>query len=422
MRYTHGLHFMGYLVAAAMFLFVTALNVNASKDVKTGVQTQVECNDNIFLDPSEETSDVIYRISPWLDFKRVSQRFQSSIGYHPSFILYHSNSENNFVGHRFDLGAGGQLTRNFDLFFSGYFDRREEGEGDDDTLSNATRLPYTTTAGDLTGSFDVGVGESLGFLMRSQVNEYDSESPSQDGGDAEGRVNARKKLIGRTFGTLDSGYLEGWYDDDTRYQLVDGTAGFEYTLSPKKNVFGRLVFSDYSGDSRTHYLTLNPYIGMAQQLRSGHYDLGIGMLLRDEEGVDTVYNFSLVGNADFRKSWRRGEVSVAFSTGHDEEYIDSDNPGFDTFLSGILSGWYGISKRWKGSGSLELREDSYLDNRPGESDRNDVTFGFSAGVERPISDWGTLHVEYAHNKRWSNMDENDYRENSIVMTVNCFTK
>ena len=391
-------------------------------EVRMGVTSQVEYNDNILLEETGEMSDVMYRVSPWIDIKGQRPRLQSLLSYHPSYTWYETNREYDLAGHRVEMDVAGNVSRNFDLSFDNRYELSEEGASERQDLQGTTRLPYSNISSILSGTWVLGKDEIAGFSFAGEMLDYDKASTSQDSSEAEGRINLRKKVKEHVFGTLESGYAEGWYDDSTSYQLANGTLGSEYALNPKKRVFGRLGFSHLTGDARVNYSSLNPFVGVAREFPSGHYDIGAGVLIRDQEGFDTTYHFSVVGNAEIKKSWRRGEMTAAMATGHDEEYIDSANPGFDTFVSGTVSGWYAMAKNWKINGACELRDDSYLDNRPGEDDRNDVTLRLTSGVEYQLLKRATLRLDYKFNARRSNMDEYEYDENSIILTLNCFTK
>ncbi|WP_300667735.1 outer membrane beta-barrel protein [Desulfoluna sp.] len=387
-----------------------------------GVRSSAEYNDNIHLEESHETTDILYKVSPWVDIQSQWPRFRSALSYHPSYTWYETHREYDSAGHRFEVDLAGDVAKNAGLSFNTLFERTEEGTSDDQDLQGSTRLPYTNLSSTFSGTWVPGRDELCGFSLTGESLDYDSQSESEDSREVRGRINARKRLQGHFSGTLEAGYLEGRYDDSTSYQLGSGTLGSEYALTPKKRVFGRMAFSKYTGDSRANYSTFNPFIGMAQEFQNGQYDLGAGVLIRDQEGADITCQFSVVGNADVTKSWRRGALTASFSTGHEEEYIDFDNPGFDTYVSGKVSGWYSLSRKWKGNGGCELRDDDYQETNSGQSDRNDVTFKIMGGIERQLKRHATLRLDYSYHTRRSNMDEYEYDENSIVLTLNFFTK
>lgn len=410
------------------FVFIVILCVSggfcpsAFADVRLGVKSEVEYNDNLFLDESDKISDVMYRVAPWIDMMKTWSRAKTELKYHPRYTWYDKNPTYDFAGHNVQLNMYGKPRRDVDFSFENLFNRSEESALDRQALQGATRLPYSNYRSTLLGSWTAGRDELLGFSLTGERLDYDSDSTSQDSSEAGARINARKRVGDHGFLTIDAGYAEGWYDDSTSYQLINGTLGSEYAFNSKKRLFVRLRGSEYTGDARTNYSTWNPLIGIVRMFPSGQYDIGAGVLVRSEEGEETTYEPSIVGNADVTKIWRRGEVTFSASAGHEEQYVDFDNPGFDTFVSGMVSGWYGIAKDWKGAGRCELRDDAYMETRPGERDRNDVSFRLKVGIERQLIRRASMNLDYSYNSRWSNIDEYDYEENSIILSLNIYTR
>ncbi|BCS97103.1 hypothetical protein DSLASN_27350 [Desulfoluna limicola] len=395
---------------------------DALGEVRLGVKSEVEYNDNLFLEESGETSDVMYRVSPWIEMAKTWSRAKTELTYRPRYTWYDKNPTYDSAGHRVELSMYGKPRRDVDLTFENLFNRSEESALDRQALQGATRLPYSTYASSLLGTWTTGRQDSYGFALRGERLDYDKDSTSQDSSEAGGGINARKRVGQQVFLTIDAGYTEGWYDDSTSYQLSRGTLGSEYALTPKKRLFLRLGGSRYTGDARRNYSTLSPLVGLVREFPHGHYDIGAGVIVRSEEGEETTYEPSVVGNAHTTKGWRRGEMTLTVSAGHEEEYIDFDNPGFDTFVSGMVSGWYGIAKDWKGTGRCQLRDDAYLETRPGERDRNDVTFRLKVGIERQLMRRASLSLDYSYNSRWSNIDEYGYEENSVILSLNIYTR
>ncbi len=421
-----GIDFKGPLFVSLPLLLCFCLGAGvyspAFAKVQMGVQSRVESSDNIHRDAVDKVSDIIYTLSPWMEMKRRRPRLQMRLGYHPSYTWYEKNREYNLAGHRVDMGARGEVARDFVLSLDGSFDRSEETASGQATIHDPTRRPYSTYTSTISGLWTTGKDENLGGSLFGTDIDYDPKSASQDSHEIGGDVTSRTEVAEHIFGTIDAGYLNGEYDDATGYRQIRGTLGVEYLLNPRRRVFGRFGFSQYTGDSRTHYATWNPTVGMAESFQNGNYDIGAGVLIRDEEGTDTSYRFSVVGNADLKKRGRRGEMGASLSTGYEESYIDSDSPGFDTFVSAGVSGSYGISKRFTLKGSCNLRDDAYKDNRPGESDRNDLTWTLTTGMDHPLTKWATLRLDYTYCTRRSNVDEQEYDENSIALTLNCFTR
>ncbi|VVS93981.1 consensus disorder prediction [Desulfoluna spongiiphila] len=391
-------------------------------EVRLGVTSQVEYNDNLFLEPSEGTSDFLFRVFPWVDLTERGRRHQVNLAYRPSYTWYDRNTEYNQAGHNADLGLSVNVTRHVDLFFDNHIERSEEGTSDRQSLQGASRLPVTNLSSTLAALWATGRDESFRVSCTGESLDYDSQSPSEDSREARGEVTWRTQVGDHRFLTLEADYVKGWYDVSSSYRQGSGTLGAEHGVTAKKRLFGRVAVSTYTSDGRTDYVTVNPYVGVAGEFPRGRYDLGAGVLIREEEDADTTCRLSVVGTAEIEKQWRRGDLSASLETGHEENYIDFDTPGFTTFVTGLVTGGYLPAKGWRVDGSCEVRGDDYLENRAGREDRQDVTVRLTGGAEYQLMKQATVRLDCHHRLRRSNLAEHEYDENSIVLTLNMYTR
>jgi len=393
----------------------------ARADVRLGLQTQVEYNDNIFLDETDETEDVIYRVAPWIEATKQWQRLLADFRYQPRFTWYEKNPNLDLTGHNVDLDFSGDLSRNVSLELTNRFVHSEEENRDRFNSQQSSRLPYTSFASTLIGTWLTGRDESLGFLIGGETLDYDEESLSQDGTEYEGRINGRQRVGDLDFATFDLGYAEGEYDDSTTYDLINGVVGGEYGLHRRKRLFARLGFSKTSGDARSNYTTLNPLVGIVGEMKNLRYDIGAGFLVYDQEDADTEYYPSLVANVVAARSWRRGELELTLTSGYEEEFLESESPGFDTYALANITGLYNLAPDWSCNGGCEVRGDSYEDTRPGEVDRKDLSLSVGGGLEYRMMRRATVRLDYTFRVRESEIDTFEYKENSVLMTLNLFT-
>lgn len=403
-----------------LFLWLCWCNL-AHAQVRLGLETQVEYNDNIFLEEADETRDWIYRVAPWIALARQWPRFLAELRYQPRYTWYDRNPEYDLEGHNVALDFSGSPTRTFSMGLNSSFVRAEERSLDRFNPEETSRRPYSSYASTLSGTWATGIDESFGFSLFGETLDFDKESSSIDSTEVGGELSGRQRVGDLSFVTLNGRYVEGDYDDSTSYRLTRGLLGAEYAYRSKKRLFARLGGSQITGDARENYTTLNPLLGVAGELKNVQYDVGAGVLIYDQEGDDTTYAPSLVANVTATRGWRRGEVTASFASGYDEEYLDSGNPGFDTYASGMLSARYAMTQDWTCDGSGELRGDYYQDNRPGESDRNEATLRLAGGLEHRLMRRATLRLDYMYNARRSEINRYEYDENSIVLTLNIFS-
>jgi len=393
----------------------------ARAEVRLGLETQVEYNDNIFLDETDETEDVIYRVAPWIEATRQWQRLLTELRYQPRFIWYEKNPDLDLTGHDAALVLSGNVSRNASLVLDNRFTRGEEENRDRFNAQQSSRLPYTSFASTLTGIWLTGRDENLGFLLGGETLDYDEESLSQDGTEYEGRINGRHRIQDLNFATFDLGYATGEYDDDTTYDLVNGVVGAEHGLDRKRRLFARLGFSTTSGDARANYNTINPLVGIAGEMKNFQYDIGAGFLVYDQDDADTEYYPSLVANVVATRGWRRGEVVLTLTSGYEEEFLESENPGFNTYALSRLTGLYSLTQDWRCNASGELRGDAYEDNRPGQEDRRDISLNIGGGIEYQLMRRAIVRLDYTFRARESEIDTFEYKENRVLMTLNFFT-
>ena len=390
-------------------------------DVRLGLETQVEYNDNLFLDEGDETDDIIYRVAPWIEATKQWQRLLTELRYQPRFTWYDENTDLDFTGHNADLVLSGNVSRNVNLALDTRFVRSEEENRDRFNSQRSSRLPYTNFFSSLTGTWLTGRDESLGFVVSGEDLDYDEESLSQDGREYEGRINGRHRIQDLDFATFDVGYATGEYDDDTTYDVFNGVVGAERGIDRQRRLFARLGFSTTSGDARANYNTLNPLVGIAGEKKNLQYDVGAGFLVYDQDDADTEIYPSLVANVVATHGWRRGEVVLTFTSGYEEEFLESENPGFNTYALARATGLYSLTQDWRCSALGELRGDAYEDNRPNQDDRKDLSLIVGGGIEYQLMRRAVVRLDYTFRARESEDNTFEYKENRVLMTLNLFT-
>lgn len=140
----------------------------AFAEVRMGVKSQVEYNDNILLEEAGKISDMMYRVSPRIDIKGQRPRLQATFSYHPSYTWYEKNPEYDSAGHLVGLDVAGDVSRNVDISFDNRFERTEEGTSERQDLQGSTRLPYTNLSSTLSGAWAMGTALPLLILQDSK--------------------------------------------------------------------------------------------------------------------------------------------------------------------------------------------------------------------------------------------------------------
>ena len=410
------------LLAAVLWTAGAWLGPVAWAEIQVGVTSQVEYNDNLFLEPSGGSSDVLFRLLPWMDVAHGGHRHSATLSYRPSYTWYRKNPELDQAGHEADLEVAADLSRRVDLLFNTRLERSEEGTSDQQPVEGTSRLPVTNLSSSLSVHRNTGRDEFFDVTCTGRSLDYDSRSVSEDSREVEGEFALRTMAGDHRAAILEGRYAKGWYDTSASYRQGWASLEVEQTVSAIKRLFGKVDVSTYTSDGRTDYLTVNPYAGLAGEWPHGRYDLGAGVLIRDEEGGDTTCEFSLVGTAEIEKTWPRGSLTASLETGHDEDYIDFDTPGFTTYATGLVTGSYLPVRGWSLDGQCEVRGDDYQENRPAKEDRRDVTVTLTGGIQRQIRKWGVARLEGSHRVRRSTLNDQEYDENSITLTFNVYTR
>ena len=204
------------------------------------------------------------------------------------------------------------------------------------------------------------------------------------------------------------------------------TDGFlEYTYGNVKYTSGR-VFSTVPGfgqptivvneDYQIHDARVGVDYAIAEDIT---FTADVGWVLKVNDVTDNqdggVFNLVL------RKAFQRGGFRLEAGAGYDVGSFNTtaQNYGVTRYYRAGATGDYQILRRLYGDIYGAYRHDKYIDTLP-ERDEDNYTAG--AGITWQPFRWGSLRLGYSYRQSVSDINENEYTENRILLNLSLSTE
>lgn len=218
---------------------------------------------------------------------------------------------------------------------------------------------------------------------------------------------------------IDAGvlYERGDYSGETDYTNdYEGHVRFLREFSPHLNGFVgyRHTVSDSRGNE-DDYQVYEPFVGVDWEPSKDFFaSLSLGYFYKENDVGSNDSGPTLSG--DLGKSWRfrRGAIRIMGGTGYEQSYGGAENLGFTVYYQAMIAGNYALTKRIDSVASFSAVRNEYLDEDP---ERDDNVYTASAGLRYQMRRWLFWNLTYIHQRLDSNINENDYNENRVVMSV-----
>lgn len=163
------------------------------------------------------------------------------------------------------------------------------------------------------------------------------------------------------------------------------------------------------------YQVYEPFVGVDWESSKDFFAaLSVGFFYKNNETGSNDGGPTISG--DLGKTWRfrRGALRVSGGTGYEQSYGGAENLGYTVYYQAMIAGNYALRKRTDALASFSVVRNEYLDEDP---ERDDNVYTAAAGLRYRMLRWLYLNMTYSHQKLDSNLNENDYRENRVVMSV-----
>ncbi len=408
-----------------------------------------EYTDNVDLDRSDRREEWTTVVSPGIDYSVLWKTRGLRLSYSPGFAYAAKDRDNSEI--RQDLSAyfWDQVTSNLRVRASETLQRTElpytleepvfrrtrtvpsapeQSEGTPveiqepiverrpDRTIRRNREPYTESLTALAADYRFGKRDF--FTASYLFGLLDNDDPKVEDNRRHSPALAVTLWPWDHYG-IDAGlrYDRGDYSGKTDYTNdYEAHLRFlrEFSEHFKAFVGYRHTVSDTFGDEKD-YEVYEPFLGVDWEPSKDFFaSLSVGYFYKSNEiGPD---DSGPTVSGDLGKTWRfrRGAVRISGGTGYEQSYGGAENLGFTVYYQAMIAGNYALTKRMDSFGSFSVVRNEYLDQEP---ERDDNVYTLATGLRYRMLRWLYLNMTYSHQKLDSNLNENDYRENRVVMSV-----
>lgn len=402
----------------ACLILIISANAFSAINFIPRLTLREEYSDNIDLTPDHQRSDWITSIAPGAFLEFLGKKYSFYIDYEPSLVMYNRYTEYDTWRHRGIVGAWADLSRytRFELENISMYTEEPVSEYDTTLRRNRNQYFLNRTSTDLYHQFGpenyLDVGYSYEF-----INNEDEEL--DDTKRHEPYILLTYWPVANEWGTeTELRYRKGLYEVEDDFDFW--TAGIRIM---------KRFFRNIDGSFRYYYSKME-YEGAAEGYQL--HEFGPGFLYAIDENtnisVDLVYLYrdrdisedqsEIHFISEILKRWifHRNYIEVVGSSGYQPDTFGAENNGFDLFAEITGRYTYNFSRQthWDIFGGA--RYDKYLDVEP-EDQRIENTFRAGTAISYRALSWLTFRLEYGYRRLLSEIYENEYEENRVMLTL-----
>jgi len=379
-------------------------------------------DDNINLEPHDKESDWITTAGPGLTLAFLLEETEVRLSYDIFFSFYAENRDQNDVSHHLTLSGlkgipiADNVTLDLDESFTVSEDPVEISEQTTSGSRRSRKRYYRNTAG---GRLNYLFGEEdflyAGFRHRLLFNDDSNYEDSQEFRPGAGLAYWFTVRHGVS---LDYEYAKAEFDVSDDYEKHYGRFTYRYRFSPEvqTNIFYSYESTDFDGTQRQDYEVHNGGAGLDLEVtENSSLSLWGGYYYRDREQGDNNEGFS--GSFLFSRIFARGSLNLQGSAGYREQYIAAENLGFSEYYAASASLTYELLEELTGNISGFFWRDEYKDVEP---KRDEDTWGGRVGLNYPLLSWLSSSLSYQYRRVESTLDENEYTDNRVTLTLVAF--
>jgi hypothetical protein len=411
-----------FLLVIPLFLVIHANKATAEDKQfqwSAGISLSEEYDDNINLEPDNEQHDWITLISPRFNATLKTEETEISLDYDLGISLYASNDQNNTARHYLSLTGfkGVPIVEDVTLDLDAVFIVSEDPIEISDYVTSVRQTRdryYRNTAG---GRINYHFGEEdtfyVGFHHILLVNDDPDVEDSEKFQPAAGITYWFNIHHGLSF---DYAFVRGDFEISEEFNEHVGTATYTYRFSPGTKTFLSYKYDefDYVG-IKEDYVVHDAKLGFTHQLTESFLaTLSGGYFLQDREQSGDTSRFT--GNAaiDSRFRFEKSSLILDAETGYRQQFFEAENLGFTIFYRTSVAFVYSFTENLAADLSGFYQFDDFQETTP---DREDQNWGGQAALNWKVWRWLTASLSYAYRERNSTIDENDFTDNRVTLTL-----
>lgn len=383
--------------------------------VDVGLTIEEIYDDNIFLRPNDEVSDLISTITPTISLDAMSPKKGIDLDCQIGFVVYGRNSDYNTVRHAAGIDAFYRFGQYSRLDFADTFYRTEEPREPSEAtvITRRTRNVYYRNAGNI--QFSHQFGEQNRFYTGYNDVYLDNGDPEiEDSRIASPFVGLDYGISAKNRIEADLRYSVGDYEQTPDFKQLRETVRLVRSSSGKKRLVGSYSHSSLDYDTGRRDYSIDDVNLLYSTGSSAHLQLtaGIGYFTYNPEEGNNTDGISYQAAVD--KTLERGSVSLSGQGGYRQELIEAENLGFAKFWSFDGSAGYFLSPALTASAGAGYFEEEFIEQ---QLDRRDKLWSASAGLDYSYRSWFTVGLSGQHAELDSNVNLYDYTDNRIVLRI-----
>ncbi len=432
--FTCCLIFIGLLTVTSVYgyqaEFVPMISINS------------ETTDNMFLSNEKDTriNELITTVSPGFVTSISGKTGRTELSYHPVFSFYDKYDDFNTIRHNSEFNGWAQLGKNTRLVYNNSFLLTEEpfrtGSITDqqvdvyDTSVRRTRETYYNNSAGFGLTYQFGESDSIALnysfsMLRNEdetIEDNDRSQPSVNFIYYFSRsfgIEADISFVRAEFDTLDAANAPAGYIPTDDFNEFDGQIRLIRNFSRHFEFFFQYahIIMDYDHDDLTDsekYQMYDPSIGVRYIAdENTTFSLSIGYYTRDFEESDDDSGLSFSGNLDKEFLYKRGQISLAGTSGYRVASFNTENSGFATYWQFGSDAEYRLTKLLNFNATGSFRQDDFQDLIERRDNTILVGFGFNL---QPVR-WLTISLDYSYRNCDSTLNDDDYQENRCMLNI-----
>ena len=399
---------------------VCASSVNAFElSSRARISIMEEYNDNLYLDNENEEDDFITVISPGFQSEIRWQRTGLNAAYDLGYSMYDEHSEDDSFRHRGNLGWWWNMAQNTRFSLGDTYIKSEDISElpEEDTGRNGRDGFYSNTA---FMNFNHQFGENKSVALRYAYGILDNDDETVEDNQSHKASTALTYYFSPQLGTeTNVAYTNGLYDESQDFDEWVGSFRLLKNLSRHFQINGAYTHTSMTWEGEgveNDYQIYHPTLGMRYSFADdGIFAVNAGYFVQDIDNEENEDGVTVDGNIG--KSWRfkQGMFSLTGTSGYDNSQLNTENLGFNVYYGAQSSLEYNFTRNVRSSVQASYRNIDYVNPEPGETERKDDFITAGCTLSWQIKRWLSSDLEYSYRNMDSNIDDNDYAVNRILL-------
>ncbi len=408
-----------------------------------------EYNDNIYLvsDDQVKSEEWITIVSPGFTIEARTRKAGVSLEYDFSHSTYQTYSDNDSFRHNASFDSWVRLSRHTEVGLSNRFIQTEETlAGEEFAGVRSSRQLYFSNSASADINHRFGENRSINLAYSYNILENEDEAV-EDNESHNCSVSLNYSIVPHLGLEIDTSYEKGEYDISPGFVRLVGRTRLVKTFSSTFDIFVEYSHTDFNSDTENNYNLYSWSTGDESTLPSddlnseiqrinedyriynpsagtnlsfgdgGTFSINAGYFIQERDSGENESGLTIDGNLGKQWRFKRGLINITGNSGYEDSRLQSENLGFMTYYQASLEAEYSFTRNIQSTLGASYRYNDYVNSESGQPDRDDQNYNMDVVIRWQAKQWLNSNLAYRYQNRDSNIDQNDYIENSITLSV-----